>query len=62
MREKLTATYHSFDFPLHGKLQSQKTTGLMNVAIMIEYINEIILPHINEKQRDLQLSNEQPAF
>ena len=29
---------------------------------MIEYINEIILPYINEKRRDLKLSNEQPAL
>ena len=49
MREKLTAVYHSLNFPLHGMLLSQKTTGLMNVRTMIEYINEIILPYINEK-------------
>ena len=33
-----------------------------NESTMIEYINKIILPYINEKRRDLKLSNEQPAL
>ena len=29
---------------------------------MIEYINKVILPYVNEKRRDLKLGNEQPAL
>ena len=36
--------------------------GFVPALVYIAQPNEIILPYVNEKRRDLKLSNEQPAL